>query len=155
MMKKTMIKIKLAQTDLVKIGLICLISTMVLSACVKKEQPKENEQPETAQTEVHVPAPTEPVTQDEPEYTMLEEVPAQNAETQQPVISETQESSNNTTAIPDTAPAISSNTLPTHDNNIPAAPAQVVAQTQHTDETASEDDAVAAAIKAAQPALQQ
>jgi|SRR5690606_20923220 len=147
--------------------LICgaLATGLLLTACVKKEAPKEEEQTEVAAASEATPA-------EQPKFETLE-----TAEQDQPLIEEVpetvevirEETPNTTTEIRrETRPA-ESNTAPAQ---APSAPAQSApaasqpAQTSNSQNSAakaeprtntgsaqSEDDAVAAAIAAAMPAL--
>ncbi|MGY5393514.1 internalin [Acinetobacter sp. NigerLNRRAM0016] len=137
--------------------LICgaLAMGLLLTACVKKEEPKD-EQTDTAQAASE---PTEqvqfqPLEASQPEAEVV--IPAQ-------VEVERQETPNTTTEIrreetpkPAATQATSTQATSTQVTEAPKAevkPAQVAPQTKPNTATQSEDDAVAAAIAAATPAL--
>ena len=105
-----------------------IATAMVLTACVKKEEPKEPEQ-ETTTEEVQQPVQVDPV-----EPTEVEIPPA-------PVSVEHQES-NNTSA-----------TITREYRDAPAVEKPTPSPKANSETGQSEDDAVAAAIAAATPAL--
>ncbi|WP_407303727.1 internalin [Acinetobacter sp.] len=140
--------------------LICgaIAAALLLTACVKKEAPKEDEQEKVETTQqieqVNKPVQLEPL--DTPENTQAE-TPAQ-------VEVERQETANTTTVIRREVSQATSDTTPkaevpkamapkadapkTEENPTQATPSKSNSATQ------SEDDAVAAAIAAATPALE-
>ncbi len=132
--------------------LICgaLAMGLLLTACVKKEEPKD-EQTDTAQAASE---PTEqvqfqPLETSQPEAEVV--IPAQ-------VEVERQETPNTTTEIrreetPKPAATQATSTQVTEAPKAEVKPAQVAPQTKPNTATQSEDDAVAAAIAAATPAL--
>lgn len=143
---------------LIKIGLICAISGLVLTACVKKEQAeKEQEKHETVETQPQT-VTVEPVQQQPQtttEYAMIENSHQDSASTHAAPTAEP--APVETAQVREEEPPVRKPAERTPDAPKPkytqqAAPAQA-ASTKDETAAANEDDAVAAAMQAAKPAL--
>ncbi|GAA5009637.1 hypothetical protein GCM10023206_16900 [Acinetobacter puyangensis] len=153
---------------LIKFGLVCLISTVVLSACIKKEQPEQEQSNNDTEVQNNEQAETTLQEQPQPQYTTLEEIQPEpaaedsaNHDDQQILVynengqADVKTATTSTPTQPnvESKPASSVPSTPATNNTSSPAPAKT-ATTNNSEDTASEDDAIAAAIKAAQPALQ-
>ncbi|ENW81360.1 hypothetical protein F909_02651 [Acinetobacter sp. ANC 3929] len=142
--------------------LICaaLATGLLLTACVKKEEPKNEEQPEQATTETQ----PQPEPEKIQEFESLESVDKHEAPA--PVVETTREETQNTTTEirRETRPAQTETATPTEEPKpVKAEQKPVKTEQPKAEQTAkapkssvpaqSEDDAVAAAIAAATPAL--
>lgn len=136
-----------------KFGLICLVSTLVISACVKKEQPEQEQTNNETSVQNTAEQPVN-TAQTQPQYTTLEEIPTEEPAAHISITNEQQTSISNENGQSD----IQSNTTNTP-TVIESKPSTAQSNTNNTaaipaKPAASEDDAVAAALQAAQPALQ-
>jgi cell division protein FtsN len=152
---------------LIKFGLVCLISTVVLSACVKKEQPEQEQSNNDTEVQNNEQAETTLQEQPQPQYTTLEEIPSEPTASSHASISDDQQTliynengqsdlKTATTTTPtqpnvESKPSSSVPATSASNNTSNATPAK--AATVNNEEAASEDDAIATAMKAAQPAL--
>lgn len=148
--------------------LICgaIATALLVSACVKKEEPKETEQEkvETAQTAASEPAQFESLPSAE-QNTQQVEIPAhvevertETANTTTEIRREPTHEALATTQAAENKPAATEEAKPAKAESVKTETAQTTPKTQTTPKAnsgtaQSEDDAVAAAIAAATPAL--
>ena len=155
-MKKTMMK-----STFLKLIMVSSISSLLLTACMKKEKPEDADQALTTQTEVQESDFQElDNVHEQAEYTDLEELD-DNSGTAEIAASE-EEAYVDPTPAPSraaTSSANASSSSASPNNSSSANSASTVSEDVVNDEhalsaDATEDDAVATAIRAAQPALQ-
>ena len=155
-MKKTMMK-----STFLKLIMVSSISALLLTACMKKEKPEDADQALTTQTEVQESDFQElDNVHEQAEYTDLEELD-DNSGTAEIAASE-EEAYVDPTPAPSraaTSSANASSSSASPNNSSSANSASTVSEDVVNDEhalsaDATEDDAVATAIRAAQPALQ-
>lgn len=131
--------------------LICgaIATSLFLTACVKKETPKEDEQEQVeVTTESQQPIELQPLTPSEPEAPAQVEVIREETPNTTTEIRREPAASAPATVATEPAPAKTAETPKTEEKPAPAKP------TNSNSNTQTEDDAVAAAIAAATPALE-
>lgn len=150
---------------MIKLGIVCLFSSMFLVACVKKEEPKKTE--DSTQLDVNeqplIEQDSTP-TESSGEYTRLEEQVEPEQDTASLTPNEPEEAEHSSNPQADSADfsahpyqselpsASSSSTQDSMATSVTETPHHT--SPAHTaTESASEEDAVAAAIQAAKPAL--
>lgn len=156
-MKKTMMK-----STFLKLIMVSSISALLLTACMKKEKPEDADQAQTTHTEEVQESDFQELdnVQEQAEYTDLEELD-DNSGTAEIAASE-QDAYVDPTPAPSraaTSSANASSSSASPNNSSSANSASTVSEDVVNDEhalsaDATEDDAVATAMKAAQPALQ-
>ena len=156
-MKKTMMK-----STILKLIMVSSISALLLTACMKKEKPEDADQAQTTHTEEVQESDFQELdnVQEQAEYTDLEELD-DNSGTAEITASE-QDAYVDPTPAPSraaTSSANASSSSASPNNSSSANSASTVSEDVVNDEhalsaDATEDDAVATAMKAAQPALQ-
>lgn len=156
-MKKTMMK-----STFLKLIMVSSISALLLTACMKKEKPEDADQAQTTHTEEVQESDFQELdnVQEQAEYTDLEELD-DNSGTAEIAASE-EEAYVDPTPSPSraaTSSANASSSSASPNNSSSANSASTVSEDVVNDEhalsaDATEDDAVATAIRAAQPALQ-
>lgn len=150
------------KSTFLKLIMVCSISALLLTACMKKEKPEDADQAQTTHTEEVQESDFQELdnVQEQAEYTDLEELD-DNSGTAEIAASE-EEAYVDPTPAPSraaTSSANASSSSASPNNSSSSNSASTVSEDVVNDEhalsaDATEDDAVAAAMKAAQPALQ-
>ena len=144
-----------------KLIMVSSISALLLTACMKKEKPEDAEQEQTTQTEVQESDFQELDNgQEQAEYTDLEEInedsgTAEITASEQDAYADPTPAPNSSTTSSNSSSSNSNSSSSTSSANSANTVSEDVINDEHAlSGDATEDDAVAAAMKAAQPALQ-
>lgn len=143
------------KSNLIKFGLVCALSAFVFTACVKKEEAAQNQDEQQEQTIEN--------TQQDTTQTVEVEAPEAVVLTEEVVNIEPSDEQDSTASYSNPAPAPQREyreqtavvSEPTVEKPTQAAAPAVAPRSTSSNEAASIDDAVAEAMRAAQPALEQ
>jgi len=156
-MKKTMMK-----STFLKLIMVSSISALLLTACMKKEKPEDADQAQTTHTEEVQESDFQELdnVQEQAEYTDLEELDDNSgtaeiaASEEEAYVDPTPAPNSSTTSSNSSSSNNNSSNNTSSANNANTVNEDVVNDEHALSADATEDDAVATAMKAAQPALQ-